>query len=105
MGKTEQAYKFGASRVVVCIGDITTSQAKVIVSSDDAELSMGGGVSAGILRAGGEAIRADAQKKKGSARVGEVVVTTAGKLPPDHVFHAVTISRFGAQDRIDPQDA
>lgn len=39
------------------------SQADVIVSSDDTGISMGGGISGSILKAGGESIRQDAQKK------------------------------------------
>lgn len=85
-----RAYQFGKSMLTIEFGDITTSNADVIVSSDDAYISMGGGVSAGILRAGGQEIMIDAAKKV-PARVGDVVVTTAGRLPAHYVFHAITI--------------
>lgn len=58
----EKAYQFGKSRLIIKFGDITSAMTDVIVSSDDAYLSMGGGVSASILRAGGDAIARDARK-------------------------------------------
>jgi RNA polymerase sigma factor (sigma-70 family) len=71
-------------------GDITTSSADVIVSSDDTELTMAGGVSAALLRAGGETVLLDAAKGA-PARTGDVVVTTAGILPARYLFHAITL--------------
>src|SRR5215208_23291 len=91
---TKRAYQFGKSQLTLEFGDITTSTAQVLVSSDDYYLSMGGGVSASILQAGGDAIALDAAKKVPAA-LGDVVVTTAGSLPAQYVFHAVTI---GADD-------
>ena len=55
----EKAYQFGKSRLIIKFGDLTSAVTDVIVSSDDAYLSMGGGVSASILRAGGDAIARD----------------------------------------------
>jgi O-acetyl-ADP-ribose deacetylase (regulator of RNase III) len=51
---------------------------------------MGGGVSAAILRAGGQSILIDAAKKI-PAKPGDVVVTSAGSLRAQHIFHAITI--------------
>ena len=85
-----RTYRFGESQLALEFGDITTSKAQVIVSSDDYYLSMGGGVSAAIRMAGGNAIVLDATKKVPAA-IGDVVVTTAGALPAQHIFHAVTI--------------
>jgi O-acetyl-ADP-ribose deacetylase (regulator of RNase III) len=51
---------------------------------------MGGGVSAALLRAGGNAISLDAAKKV-PASLGDVVVTTAGELPAEYIFHVITI--------------
>lgn len=70
--------------------DITTSSAEVLVSSDDYDLSMGGGVSAALHRAAGEALLIDVAKKA-PAKLGDVVVTTAGALPAEHIFHVITI--------------
>ena len=86
----KRTYKFGSSQLTLEFGDITTSKAQALVSSDDYYLTMGGGVSAAIREAGGNAIVQDASKKV-PATLGDVVVTTAGTLPADYIFHAVTI--------------
>ena len=85
-----RTYTIGGSRLNLEFGDLTTSRAKVIVSSDDSYLTMGGGVSAAIRAAGGDAIALDAAKRI-PARLGDVVVTTAGVLPAYYVFHAITL--------------
>jgi O-acetyl-ADP-ribose deacetylase (regulator of RNase III) len=85
-----RTYAIGASTLTLEFGDLTKSSADVLVSSDDSYISMGGGVSAAILRAGGASILVDAAKKV-PARLGDVVVTAAGHLPAKHVFHAITI--------------
>jgi O-acetyl-ADP-ribose deacetylase (regulator of RNase III) len=84
-------HKVGASTVALEFGDITTSKADVLVSSDDAYLTMGGGVSAAIRRAAGQQIILEAAKKV-PAKLGDVIVTGAGALPAKHVFHAITIA-------------
>jgi O-acetyl-ADP-ribose deacetylase (regulator of RNase III) len=97
----EKTYKFGKSKLTLRFGDITKTDTKVIVSSDDYYLSMGGGVSASILRAGGNEIALDAAKKV-PAKLGDVVVTTAGRLKSEFVFHAITIG--SASDKTDPKE-
>lgn len=91
----KRTYKFGKSCLSLEFGDITTSQAQVLVSSDDYYLSMGGGVSRSLLKVGGNAVALDAAKKAPAA-LGDVVVTTAGALPAQYIFHAVTIGPDGA---------
>jgi len=86
----ERTYRFGESQLTLRFGDIVASEAQAIVSSDDCYITMGGGVSASIRRAGGEAIALDASKKVPAA-LGDVVVTTAGSLSAQYVFHAITI--------------
>jgi len=86
----EKAYQFGKSTLIIKFGDLTSAVTDVIVSSDDAYLSMGGGVSASILRAGGDVIARDARKNV-PCQMGDVVVTSAGKLEAKYVFHAITI--------------
>jgi hypothetical protein len=71
--------------------------AEVVASSDDYELSMGGGVSAAIRAAAGTALALDAAKTV-PREAGDVVVTTAGALRSRYVFHAVTIGPFEQQD-------
>jgi O-acetyl-ADP-ribose deacetylase (regulator of RNase III) len=86
----EKTYRFGKSKLTLKFGDITATETQVIVSSDDYYLSMGGGVSASILKAGGNEIAIDAAKQV-PAKLGDVVITTAGRLKSKFVFHAVTI--------------
>lgn len=85
-----RTYQVGASTLSLAFGDITTSKADVLVSSDDSYLSMGGGVSAAIRRAAGESLLLEVSKKA-PAKLGDVVVTGAGSLEAKHVFHAITI--------------
>jgi O-acetyl-ADP-ribose deacetylase (regulator of RNase III) len=86
----QRTYLVGKSNLTLEFGDITTSKADVLVSSDDAYLSMGGGVSAAILRAAGRQIITDSSKMV-PAKLGDVVLTTAGALSAKYIFHAVTI--------------
>src|SRR5262245_29790320 len=85
-------YKVRNSTITLIFGDITTSRAQVLVSSDDYMLSMGGGVSQALCRAGGIRIAQDASKLvPGDA--GDVLVSSAGNLNAKYIFHAVTIGR------------
>lgn len=96
-----RTYEVGQSKITLLFGDITTSQAQALVSSDDYWLSMGGGVSAAIRYAGGHRVAADASKMV-PALVGDVVVSTAGHLPAKYILHAITI---GSQQAGLPPDA
>jgi O-acetyl-ADP-ribose deacetylase (regulator of RNase III) len=60
---TSRYYTFEKSRITVVFGDITSSTAQAIVSSDDYYITMGGGVSGAILGRGGQEIMIDAAKK------------------------------------------
>jgi O-acetyl-ADP-ribose deacetylase (regulator of RNase III) len=86
----KRTYKIREATLTLEFGDITKSSAEVIVSSDDHLLGMYGGVSGDLLGAAGPALRVDAAKHV-PARLGDVVVTTAGSLPAKYVFHAVTV--------------
>ncbi|MBR6629306.1 MAG: TIR domain-containing protein [Bacteroidaceae bacterium] len=91
-------YQFNNSTLTIVFGDILTSKAEVIVSSDDTGISMGGGISGCILKQGGESIRTDAQKKL-PAQLGDVVVSTAGALEyQKFVFHCLTIDHEHKRD-------
>jgi molecular chaperone DnaK len=91
-----RVYQVGRSTITLVFGDLTRSEAEVLVSSDDFLLSMGGGVSASIGAAGGSRIGAEARKMV-PAKVGDVIVTSAGDLRAKYVFHAVTLGRDHAQ--------
>ena len=88
--ETQRTYQVGSSTLSLEFGDITASKADVLVSSDDSNLTMGGGVSAAIGRAAGQGILLEVAKRI-PAKLGDVVVTSAGALPAKYVFHAITI--------------
>jgi WD40 repeat protein len=71
-------------------GDITNLVTDVIVSSDDNYLTMSGGVSARIRHIGGKNIYRETRNLI-PLSLGEVAVTTAGKLGTKKLFHAVVI--------------
>ena len=74
------------------IGDITKIRVDAIVNAANAGLRGGGGVDGAVHRAGGPAIMRDLDEiraKSGGCPTGSAVVTTAGALPAQHVFHAV----------------
>lgn len=87
-----RTYAVGRSSITLRFGDITRSKAEAIVSSDDYLLSMGGGVSAALRKAGGPRVSADASKLVPAA-VGDVLVASAGDLPAKYILHAVTLGR------------
>jgi len=74
------------------IGDITKIRVDAIVNAANAGLRGGGGVDGAVHRAGGPAImRAldEIRAKSGGCSTGSAVVTTAGALPAQYLFHAV----------------
>lgn len=94
-GTKRRTYQVGRSTLSLEFGDITSSKADVLVSSDDWYLTMGGGVSAAIRKAAGESILLEVAKKI-PAKLGDVVVTGAGSLPAKHIFHVITIGEDDA---------
>ena len=88
----ERVYTINNSTLKVIFGDITTSKTDVIVSSDDAYLTMGGGVSKAIRICASGEIYKDTEKHI-PASLGDVIVTSAVNLPHKYVFHAITISK------------
>ncbi len=85
-----RTYQVKNSTITLRFGDITESEADVLVSSDDFMLTRGGGVSRAISHAAGQPLAAHGRKLVPS-ELGDVLVTTAGGLGAKYIFHAVTI--------------
>ena len=83
-------YHINNSSIRIIFGDILQTQADVIVSSDDTDISMGGGVSGAIRQAEGTGAIFQDIEKLVPAEVGDVVVSTAGSLPQRYLFHVIT---------------
>lgn len=88
-------YHINNSTIRIIFGNILDSKAEVIVSSDDCNITMGGGVSMAIrCKEGTDVIRQDVRKNV-PADIGDVVVSTAGTLPQKNIFHVITIGYYG----------
>jgi O-acetyl-ADP-ribose deacetylase (regulator of RNase III) len=88
------SFKFIPKKMLIELfqGDITKIEVDAIVNAANTSLLGGGGVDGAIHRAGGKSILEECQKirnKQGRCKVGEAVITTAGKLPSKFVIHAV----------------
>ncbi|ANI89305.1 RNase III inhibitor [Arachidicoccus ginsenosidimutans] len=73
-------------------GNITRIEVDAIVNSANTSLLGGSGVDGAIHKAGGKTILEECQKiraKQGGCKVGNAVITTAGKLPAKFVIHTV----------------
>jgi len=86
-------------------GDITKIAIDAIVNAANTSLLGGGGVDGAIHRNGGPEILADCIKirdKQGGCKTGEVVITSAGKLPCKKVIHTVgPVYNQGGADKVD----
>src|SRR5262245_7808081 len=63
-----------------------------VVSPDDERLSHGEGVSERLVRLGGSALLAEITVRA-QLTLGDIVVTSGGRLPVRWVLHAVTVDR------------
>uniref|UniRef100_UPI00404A4BD1 O-acetyl-ADP-ribose deacetylase n=1 Tax=Flavobacterium sp. TaxID=239 RepID=UPI00404A4BD1 len=80
------------TKIEILKGDITKVTVDAIVNAANTSLLGGGGVDGAIHRAGGEAILDDCRKiiaRQGGCKIGQAVITTAGKLQAKFVIHTV----------------
>ncbi|MEW9492319.1 MAG: ADP-ribose-binding protein [Candidatus Aramenus sulfurataquae] len=80
-------------------GDITEVEADAIVNAANSYLQHGGGVALAIVRKGGYEIQRESDeyvRRHGPVPVGDVAVTSAGRLKAKYVIHAVG-PRYGVE--------
>ncbi len=78
-------------RIEIVTGDITQQpDVDAIVNAANTELILGSGVAGAIFRRGGAEIDREGQAK-GPIKLGEAVVTGAGRLPNQYVIHAAAM--------------
>ncbi|MFX1293494.1 MAG: CHAT domain-containing protein [Promethearchaeota archaeon] len=85
--------RIGETIIKIHYGDIRDLTVDIIVSSDDTGLTMDSGVAKAILERGGPQIIKEAKNilaRRKKLKLGEVVVTNAGKNTAAKIFHAVT---------------
>jgi O-acetyl-ADP-ribose deacetylase len=83
-----------AATVEILDTDITALEVDAIANAANTRLLHGGGVAGAIVRAGGEAIQAESDRKA-PVGLGEAVETTAGDLPARWIIHAATMELGG----------
>ena len=74
--------------------DITALEVDAIANAANTRLLHGGGVAGAIVRAGGQTIQAESDRKAPVA-LGDAVATGAGSLPARWVIHAATMELGG----------
>jgi O-acetyl-ADP-ribose deacetylase len=74
--------------------DITTLEVDAIANAANTQLWHGGGVAGAIVRAGGETIQQESDRRA-PVGLGDAVETTAGSLPARWVIHAATMELGG----------
>ena len=74
--------------------DITTLEVDAIANAANTRLLHGGGVAGAIVRAGGQEIQ-DESDRRAPVGLGEAVETGAGSLPSRWVIHAATMELGG----------
>ena len=72
--------------------DIATLDVDAVVNAANDHLWMGAGVAGALKRAGGDEIEREAMAR-GPIRVGEAVLTGAGRLRARHVIHAAVMGQ------------
>lgn len=76
--------------VRVFYGSVIDAPVEVIINAANCQLQHGGGLAKAIVKVGGEVIQQESNEI-GFCPIGEVIVTSAGKLPFKFIIHVPTI--------------
>ena len=79
----------GSGRITLQRADITTLPVDAIVNAANQSLAGGGGVDGAVHRAGGPEIMEELRARYDGCPTGSAVITGAGRMPAQHVIHAV----------------
>jgi O-acetyl-ADP-ribose deacetylase (regulator of RNase III) len=96
--------KIGNGEIEITKGDITEAATEAIVNAANNHLWMGAGVAGAIKRKGGIEIEREAVSK-GPVKVGEAVITGAGRLKARYVIHAAGMGQDLQTDARKVKDA
>lgn len=91
-GREHARHGVNGRAVVVVVGDLTTQRVEAVVNAANEQLSHGGGVAAALAKAGGREVQAESDDwvaRHGEVGPGQTAVTTAGRMPADHLVHVV----------------
>lgn len=94
------SYGKGCLRIFVEVGDLVEFPGDAIVNPANTLLIMSGGVAGAIKRKGGEVIEQEA-RRYAPIKIGEAVVTSAGRLKAKYVVHAPTVVEPGGSSNPD----
>jgi O-acetyl-ADP-ribose deacetylase (regulator of RNase III) len=83
-----------APSIVIIAADLVEQDVDAIVNAANNDLILGGGVAGAIRTRGGDAIQAECTAH-GPVKVGEAVITGAGRLPARFIIHAASMSLGG----------
>lgn len=81
-------------KIAILQGDITERPVEAIVNAANTELILGAGVAFAIRQKGGEKIQQECNELR-PLGLGEVAVTSGGKLPHRFILHAATMEPMG----------
>ncbi len=88
-----KTYKINNSVVRLVFGDILESTADALVISGSIGIPMEGGLPQYVRQKASDLVLIDT-KKHHTAKLGDVVVTSAGNLSNKYLFHAVTVAKY-----------